>query len=219
MSAVVLEESIRVPGKAPSLEGFRRWARSAEFPARGRFSFLRNEIWVDMSAEELYTHNGVKGKVVSVLTLLLEHVRLGRFFHDRALVTHVEAGLSTEPDGTFVSFDSFRSKRVRRVRGAEGYVELVGSPDMTLEVVSANSVQKDTVILRELYSLAGVREYWLIDARGNNLRFEVLRRTKRGYVAVSARAGWVESPVFGKAFKLSVKPDEIGDPEYTLAAR
>jgi Uma2 family endonuclease len=219
MSAVILDESIRIPGKAASLETFRRWARSPDFPARGRYSYLRNEVWVDMSAEELYTHNQVKGKVASVLTLLLEDVRIGRFFHDRVLVTHVAAALSTEPDGTFVSFEALRTKRVRRVRGAEGFVELVGPVDMTLEVVSASSVQKDTVILRDLYWKAGVQEYWLIDARREPLRFEILRRTKRGYVAGRNRDGWVVSPVFSKDFKLTVEPDEIGDPEYRLQVR
>ncbi len=219
MSAVVLEESIRIPGKAASLEAFRKWARSAEFPSRGRYSFLGNEVWVDRSPEQLYSHNGVKGEVASVLTLLLKDLRLGRFFHDRVLVTNAGAGLSTEPDGTFVSFDTFRSKRVRRVRGSEGYMEIVGSPDMTLEVVSSSSVQKDTVVLRELYWMAGVREYWLIDARKGNLSFEVLRHTKRGYVGCRSHGGWLESPVFGKAFKLTVKPDEIGDPEYMLRVR
>ncbi|MBI4601163.1 MAG: Uma2 family endonuclease [Planctomycetes bacterium] len=219
MSAVVLDESIRIPGKAASLEAFRRWARSRDFPTRGRYSYLRNEVWADMSAEELYTHNRVKGKITSVLTMLLENVRLGQFFHDRVLVTHVEVGLSTEPDATFVSFDAFKTGRVRRVRGAEGYVELVGSVDMTLEVVSASSVHKDTVYLRELYWDAGVREYWLIDARRGSLSFQVLRHTKRGYVASRSRAGWVDSAVFGRAFKLTVRPDEIGDPEYRLAVR
>ena len=219
MSAVVLEEAIRIPGRAASLKAFRKWARSDDFPSRGRYSYLRNEVWADMSAEELYTHNRVKGKVVSVLTMMLEELRLGQFFHDRVLVTHVDAGLSTEPDGTFVSFESFRSKRVRRVRGAEGFVELVGSPDMTLEVVSANSVRKDTVVLRELYRLAGVQESWLIDARGERLSFVILRHTKRGYIASRTGLGWVESPAFGKAFKLTVRPDEIGDPEYTLAVK
>ncbi len=219
MSAVVLDESIRIPGKAASLEAFRRWARSPDFPTRGRYSYLRNEVWVDMSAEELYRHNRVKGEVVSVLTTLLKTARLGQLFHDRVLVTHVEAGLSTEPDGTFVSFDGFRSKRVRRVRGAEGYIELVGSPDMTLEVVSSSSVQKDTAVLRELYWLAGVREYWPIDARRGSLSFDILHHGNRGFVASRKRAGWVESAVFGRSFQLSVKPDEIGDPEYTLAVK
>jgi len=219
MSAIVLEESIRVPGKAATLDAFRRWARSPAFPTRGHYSFLGNEVWVDMSPEQLYTHNGVKGVVASVLTLLLKELRLGRFFHDRALVTNVEASLSTEPDGTFVTFDSFRSKRVRRVRGAEGYIELVGSPDMTLEVVSASSVQKDTVVLRQRYWMAGVREYWLIDARKVKPSFEILRHTKRGYVECRRQGGWVESPVFGKSFQLTVKPDELGDPEYLLRVK
>src|SRR5256885_8764701 len=47
----------------------------------------------------------------------------------------------------------------------EGYLELEGTPDMVLEVVSESSVQKDTKRLRQLYWQAGIREYWLVDAR------------------------------------------------------
>jgi Uma2 family endonuclease len=37
---------------------------------------------------------------------------------------------------------------------------------MVLEVVSASSVEPDTQTLRELYWAAGIKEYWLVDARG-----------------------------------------------------
>ncbi|MFQ5929788.1 MAG: hypothetical protein ACE5MK_08810, partial [Acidobacteriota bacterium] len=48
---------------------------------------------------------------------------------------NVEADLSTEPDGLFVSFEAIQSGRVRLVEGAgEGYIELEGSPEMVLEV-------------------------------------------------------------------------------------
>jgi hypothetical protein len=38
----------------------------------------------------------------------------------------------------------------------EGHVELEGSLDMVLEVVSASSVHKDTVVLRRAYWQAGM---------------------------------------------------------------
>jgi Uma2 family endonuclease len=219
MSTVVLEERIRIPECVVDLQSFRRWACSDEFPDRGRFSHLKGELWVDLMPEQLFTHNQVKVEFATVVFGLLKHDRRGRFFGDRTLVTNVDAGLSTEPDGTFVSFESVRQGRVQLVEGVEGFVELEGTPDMVLEVVSASSVEKDTVVLRELYWQAGIPEYWLVDARGQRLRFEILRRRRDGYVETRKQDGWLRSVVFGKSFRLSSQLDELGHPEYTLAIR
>jgi Uma2 family endonuclease len=219
MSTIVLEERIRIPECVVDLQSFRRWACSDEFPDRGRFSHLKGELWVALIPEQLFTHNQVKVEFATVVSGLLKHDRRGRFFGDRTLVTNVDAGLSTESDGTFVSFESVRQGRVQLVEGVEGFVELEGTPDMVLEVVSASSVEKDTVVLRELYWQAGIPEYWLVDARGQRLRFEILRRRRDGYVETRKQDGWLRSVVFGKSFRLSSQLDELGHPEYTLAIR
>ncbi len=83
------------------------------------------------------------------------------------MVTHVEASLSAEPDLTCVSWSSFERERVLRTQRAgtsDDYIELLGSPDLVVEIVSDTSVRKDTVLLRKAYGRAGVEEYWLIDA-------------------------------------------------------
>jgi Uma2 family endonuclease len=90
---------------------------------------------------------------------------------------------------------------------------------MALEVMSESSVRKDTDRLRELYWRAGITEYWLVDARDLQISFVILRRTAKGYVQVPKQAGWQKSTVFGKSFKLTVRDDEDGFPEYTLAVR
>ncbi|HUG89872.1 MAG TPA: hypothetical protein VML55_03500, partial [Planctomycetaceae bacterium] len=54
---VVIEDRVTVPSWVHDLESFRRWAKSDELPERGRFSFLDGEIWVDLSREQLFTHN------------------------------------------------------------------------------------------------------------------------------------------------------------------
>ena len=150
---------------------------------------------------------------------LVTSSRLGRYFHDRTLVSNPEADLSTEPDGTLVTYDSFRSGRVRMVKGKHGVMELEGSPDIVLEVVSPSSVKKDTVVLRELYWKAGVREYWLIDARRAQPRFDLLRRGRSDWLLSRGQGGWLASGVPGRSFRLFVKPDEIGLAEYTLEVR
>ena len=220
MSTIVIADQVRIPAWIADLDSFRRWARSGEYPERGWVSYLDGEIWADTNMEQLFTHNRVKTKYTVVLDEVVEENELGYFFSDRVLLTNPEANLSTEPDGTFVSFASIESHRVRLIEGSEdGFVELEGTPDMVLEVVSTFSVRKDTEVLRELYWRAGIPEYWLVDVRKEPLRFDILRRTGRGYVVSRRQGGWLKSGVFGRSFMLETKKDRLGNPQYFLRVR
>jgi Uma2 family endonuclease len=218
MSTIIFQENVRIPFSVVDLDSFRQWAKSDEFPDRGRYSFLNGELWVDLMPEQLFTHNSVKVEFSRVLNTIMRVDRRGRFFGDGTLVTNVDAGLSTEPDGTVVLFDSLKRDRVRLIEAAdEGFIEIAGAPDIVLEIVSAGSVQKDTVVLRDLYWQAGVAEYWLVDVRGDRLEFDVLKRGRHGYLLTRKQAGWVRSAVIGQSFRLTSHPDAVGNPEYTLA--
>jgi len=217
MSTIAVPDDIRIPTWVVDLESFRRWVRSAEFPERGRFSHLAGGLWVDLSMESL-GHNQAKGEISVVLGALVKAGKLGRFFFDRMRLTNAEAELSTEPDAMFASRTARITERTRYEHGAAS-LEVEGTVDMVLEVVSPSSVQKDTVVLRELYWKAGVREYWLVDPRGLELHFNILRHTLKGYVATRRRHGWIESAVFGKSFRLTRGEDDQGDPEFTLEVR
>jgi Uma2 family endonuclease len=90
---------------------------------------------------------------------------------------------------------------------------------MVLEVVSAGSVQKDTVELRDAYWKASVKEYWLVDARLDPPSFDILRHTGKGYAAARKQKGWVRSSVFGRAFRLVRDTDPLGHPRFVLDVR
>jgi Uma2 family endonuclease len=170
-----------------------------------------------MSKEQIFTHNQVKGEIAIVLGSLAKIDRLGRFFPDGVLLSNVSADLASQPDGTFVSNEAFRAGRVQLVEGVEeGYVELEGTPDMLLEVVSPSSVEKDTVELRDLYWRAGIREHWLVDARGPRLAFDILYHSAKGYLATRKQGGWLKSAVFQRSFKLTHHADHLGHPDYQL---
>ncbi|HWG46073.1 MAG TPA: Uma2 family endonuclease [Gemmataceae bacterium] len=218
---VVIGESVCIPPEVVDLDSFCRWAISDQYPERGRFSFLHGTLWVDLSMEDLYLHNRVKTQFTIVLGALVETLGLGIWIGDGMLLRHSTADLSTEPDGMFVSYDALRSGRVVRVEGeTSNCLQLEGTPEMTLEVVSATSVHKDTVELRELYWQAGVLEYWLVDARGATPRFDILRRGPKGYTATRKQTGgWNKSNVFGRSFQLVRKLDPLGDPLYVLNVR
>ncbi len=221
MSTIVVDRQVvHIPEKFDDLESFRRWVHSEEFPETGRICYLNGEVWVDMSKEQFFSHNQVKGEYNTVLGGLAKAERLGRYVPDGMLLTNIEADLTSQPDGAFISSRSLRIGRVRLVEGTnEGFLELEGSPDMVLEVVSSSSVEKDTIILRDLYWQAGIREYWLVDARGENPIFDILRHTAKGYVATSKQRGWLKSVLFGKSFRLTQEQDALGHPEYTLEVR
>jgi Uma2 family endonuclease len=221
MSAVVIEaDNIWVPAWVGDLASFRRWSDSEEFPEFGRVCYLAGEVWLDMSKEQLYTHNKLKTCYYIVVGGLVNAEELGDFFSDGAFVVNTDADLSAVPEAVFVSTEALVSGRVRLVEGTrEGFVEIEGSPDMVLEVVSDSSVRKDTVRLRELYWLAGIREYWLVDARKGPATFDILRHTPKGYAAVRKQNGWLKSAVFAKAFRLTQGKDRFGHPTFTLEVR
>lgn len=221
MSTVCLDtEILTFPDSGCGLDEFRRWALSDESPDHAPVFYLAGEVWIDMSKEQLFSHIRLKQKFYQVLGTLSEQKKLGKFFPDGLLLSNEEADLSGNPDGTFVSNAGFRAERIRLIDGAEsGFVEMEGSPDMVLEVVSDSSVEKDTELLKVLYWNAGIREYWLVDARGDRLEFDIFRRTSRGYSATAKTGGWMKSAVFGQSFRLTRRTDELGHPEFTLKVR
>jgi len=217
---VVGRDQVSVPAAITTLEAFRDWFYSDEFPEFGQISFINGQVWVDMSKEQFFSHNQVKGEYNRVLGALAKVSRLGRYVPDGMLLTNLEVGLSTQPDGCFLSRTALRSHRIRLVEGAgEGFVELEGAADMVLEIVSASSVEKDTITLRDLYWQAGVREYWLVDVRDQRLEFDILRHSAEGYLPTASKGGWIASKVLRKSFRLMRRFDALGHPEFTLAVR
>jgi Uma2 family endonuclease len=218
---VVIDGKVRIPAEVVDVESFCRWAVSDQRPARGEVSYLGGLIWVDLTMEELYSHNQVKGEFLRVLANLVRESGAGLVLADGMLIRHTAAALSTEPDVSFVSYAALQSGRVLRREGSlPGIFQLEGSPEMVLEVVSATSVEKDTVLLRQLYWQAGVDEYWLVDVCGDALQFDILRRGPRAYTATRRQAGgWLRSAVFGRSFHLTRGTDPLGNPQFTLGVR
>lgn len=219
MSGIVVGEDVEIPeGVSQSLGTFRAWALSGQMPRSGRFAFLNQKIWMDPSMEELFRHNGLISEIHLTLGTLLKQAGSGYLFWERVLYTNEEFGFAIEPDGLYVSFDSLQGGAAELVRSADGRVlEIQGTIDMTLEVVSKSSVRKDTHVLRQLYHRAGVREYWLIDSRRSPARFEILTWDSEDYRSVTSVDGWIESKVFGRSFRLDEMVDPLGNPRFLLA--
>jgi hypothetical protein len=211
---------VSIPEWVTDLESFRRWADADDFPKNGRIWFLKGGVWVDMSKEQVFSHLAVKNEMAFVLTGLVKAGRLGLFLPDGLFLCNVHADIAGNPDGTFASTEALRSNRVRLIEGKKrGYVELEGSPDMVLEVVSRSSTHKDRVTMRQAYWESEIREYSVVDARKKPLQFDILRYSARGYVATRKHDGWLKSIVFDKSFRLTQQTSALGHPEYTLEVR
>ena len=210
----------RLPRAAASHAGFRRWITSLDFPEHVRPTYVDGEIWLSMSPESLETHNKVKSEFTSALVRLIRDRDLGEAYCDGALLTHMEARVSTAPDFQFVSWAASETKRVtlsRRKERREEFIEIVGTPDLVLEVVSDSSRRKDLVRLKAAYEQAGVPEYWLVDARPERISFQILVLGDGGYQPSAPADQPQTSRVLNARFELRRERNRLGRFSYTLA--
>jgi Uma2 family endonuclease len=219
---VLSAEEIYVPASVFTLAGFRAWAKSDESPEKARLTFIDGEVIIQMAGEELQTHALVKTAVVIVVGPLCAGADGGFFCIDSFLITNEAANVSNMPDAVFISYASIEAGRARMIPREDDpqvILEIEGSPDWVMEIVSRSSVRKDTVRLREFYHRAGIREYWLIDARGEEIVFQILIHGPDGYEPAPQRGGWQRSPVFGRRFRLVRERDRLGFWKYTLQVK
>lgn len=215
--------AVRIPRGVFTLAKFRRWAASKSFPKRGRLSFLAGEVLIDMSPEEIESHNHVKHEISRVLGNFARETGLGDVLNEGVLLVNAAAGIGTEPDVIFSTWDSLRSGRVTYRKARKGnfrFVEVVGTPDLVLEVVSRSSVGKDKKRLPKLYHAAGIPEYWLIDARRQRLEFTLNVRGADQYLPAAPEGeGFVFSPVLQRHVRLTRGRNPVGGWRYDLLLR
>ena len=198
---------MRIPLGLTTLEAFRDWSHSNDFPQIGRIDFVDGDIEVDMSPEDLFAHGTLKGKIYATLLAIIESRDLGHVFTDSTRVSHAKAGLSAEPDILFVSHVGLDDGRARLVPKSSGepdrFIEIEGSPDLIVEIVSDSSYQKDSQRLKKAYFLAGVAEYWILDARSDPLFFQINRRDNDRFAPAGIdEQGFQPSPVLGTRFRI-----------------
>lgn len=214
-------DRVSVPATSLRHSGFRDWVKSSEFPEGVRATYASGQVFVEMSPEATETHNKVKTAITADLVQLVRADRLGEAYSDGTLFTNVGAAVSTEPDFLFASWEAFEAGRLRLIEKAnrgDDYIELEGTPDLIVEIVSDSAERKDLVTLREHYHAAGVPEYWIIDARGDTVRFQVLSRTNENYVAVAEAAQPQPSRVLRRTFRIARTRNRAGRWDYRLIA-
>lgn len=204
-----------------NLAEFRKWACSDEFPEKGRIDYIDGTIEVDTVTEEALAHGSPKSELARVILNRVRTLRLGQAYLDAMRVSCPAADLSVEPDIVVVAHESISSGKVRMVPGKSGaprrYIELEGPPDLVVELLSDSSVAKDSRQLFQKYFEAGVLEYWLVDARGDDLAFQIYRRGKSGFMRASRdRQGFQKSQVLQARYRFEREDDRNDTWFYTL---
>jgi Uma2 family endonuclease len=223
LHAVVVagEDQIDLPAWVTDFDSFRRWMYADEFPEGWRVCLINGTIWAGLRVESFFNHGQVKAEVTPVLHQLVKRTRYGRFAPDGIRYSHPDTELTTEPDGLIIASESFAAGRVTLVGAKPGaFTEVVGVPEVVIEIVSLSSEEKDTEWLMAAYHNAGIPEYWVIDARDpGGVRFDIHLRGERGYAVADKADGWVRSPQLGVNFRMVQTADEVGNPEFTLEVR
>jgi Uma2 family endonuclease len=217
---VVIDGELEIPA-IRNFDEFRKWARSAEFPERGRIDYIDGAIEVDPVTEDALSHGSPKTELARVISNRVHEGRLGHAFIDATRVSCRQAKLSVEPDIVVVTHATLKSKRVRFTPGKSPeprrYVELTGAPDLVVEVLSDSSVAKDKQRLFNQYFEAGVVEYWLADARGSDLEFVIHHRGKTAFRRVPRdRDGFQHSKVLGARYRFDREEELYETWYYTL---
>jgi Uma2 family endonuclease len=185
MATVLCEEQVEIPPGIDNLADFRRWALSDDFPERGRIDYVAGRIEVDMSPEDLFTHGTLKAEVAGEIKDRVQELDLGHIFIAESRASSVPGDVSAEPDVVVITFEAEDEGRVRYTPKAskeEGrFVEIDGAPDLIVEIISDSSKNKDTKRLPPAYYAAGVRELWLVDARGKRLYFQIFHRGRGAF--------------------------------------
>ncbi len=207
-----------MPAGSMTLAEFRQWTYSDDFPTSGEIAYIGKEIFIDMSPERIDSHASPRFEIYTTLGPLVRKKNNGRMYFDRTRIVNEGAEVSNEPEAFFATWASLKCGAIRKIRTPDGddFIEFEGTPDWIMEIVSRSSVTKDKKTLRKAYHKAGISEYWLIDARGEEIDFQILIHGENDYAPAPCKGDWQTSKVFGKKFRLRRIKDELGDVDYRL---
>lgn len=146
-----------------------------------------------MASPESLDHNDLVSWLDTVMRQFVEERQLGRVTVNK-VAYRLSNRTAPEPDLAFV-----RTDRLGILR--KGYVD--GPPDLAVEVVSPDSVERDYQHKRDAYETAGVREYWIIDPD-----------QRRAVFLINGDEGFTEAQLDGDVFRSRALPGLAFEPRW-----
>jgi Uma2 family endonuclease len=214
--------TLSIPNAVDNLESFREWVHTdTSIPEKLPVHFLNGEVWVDYSMEEFTSHNQIKAALYAMFGRVVLEEDRGTYLPDGMRYTSLTAKFSTEPDAMVVTHETMAAGVIEFSAGKSAKAtELLGVPDLVVEIVSPSSVDKDFDWLMDAYFEAGIAEYWLIDALdADSIRFEIFKRGPQGFRAVRKSAGWTRSTVIALSFRMTNTTNRSGWPVYRFETK
>ncbi|OYW24836.1 MAG: hypothetical protein B7Z55_01025, partial [Planctomycetales bacterium 12-60-4] len=77
-----VDDSLEIPADIETLDDFRLWSRSDDFPRGPRIDFVSGEIEVTMVPEDAWFHSAPKSEIVCAIQNLMRKRRIGTVFAD-----------------------------------------------------------------------------------------------------------------------------------------
>lgn len=160
--------------------------------------------WIDGRVVVLFSgsskHQEIVGFLLTTIGLFVETHDLGQLFCAPYAMKLTKLRRGREPDLLFIS-------RERENLITKTFLD--GAADFVVEIISPESVERDSVQKFIEYEAAGIKEYWLIDYLNQNATFYVLNENKQ-YQAAELIDG---------AFRSTVLPDFFIRPEWLWRER
>jgi Uma2 family endonuclease len=131
-----------------------------------RYEIIDGELFVTRAPH--IRHQGAGGNIHVELEIWSRQTHLGRFFQTPGVIFSPTDAII--PDVVWISRD-------RLTNGVDEAGHLVVAPELIVEVLSPGELneQRDKEVKLKLYSLHGVREYWIVNWQLKTL--EIYRRT------------------------------------------
>ena len=157
-------------------------------PDDQRYELLDGELI--MAPAPNLGHQGIDIRLGSLLHTFAQEKGLGEVFSAPCDVVLSDTDV-VQPDLLFVSTE--------RAHLLLGGANVLGAPDLVVEILSPSTAGRDRTLKRALYAKHGVKEYWLADPEARTVTvlrlgedaFEVESHLRRGADADLADARWL----------------------------
>lgn len=166
-------------------------------PEGNRAELIDGDLFMSPSPKRL--HQDTVLRFVRRLADFVESRGLGRVFV-APFDVHLPSGDIVEPDILFVS------------KANLGIVQdwVRGAPDLVVEVLSPEGIDRDRLVKRDLYARNGVREYWIVDPEAKAVEVFSLRGGRYEPNGFFEIGDTLLSPILAE-FKIAVA-DVFADP-------
>ena len=139
--------------QAPQTQAPTTWEDVLRMPDDGnRYEFIGGRLY--MTPAPVTRHQRVVMRLCAALSRILVDSGHGEAFCAPLLVQFPGTEDRVQPDILFVSNER---------RAIIGEKQVVGAPDLVVEILSPSTAHRDRGIKLDLYGRSGVRQYWIVD--------------------------------------------------------